>query len=140
MELIKVQAYAEIFEKTFARATPPYTGINIMKVRNENMEKLLENLRVQGEYCVKLGMTLAGLTVREYDSYNTVLWSWHYPKSFTGFEDPRYAEDNRLISEKLAPEWFSLIEDYDWYLIEEEAKDFPNDRGSLFRQIPHSDA
>ena len=131
--------WATVFKGTFELKKPPYTGVNLMTVKKDNLQPLLENLRKQTRFVHDVGATMTALTMSEHDHNYSLLWCFHYPEEFSP-EKAVLHEKYHEIYAVVSPEWFRLIESYDWYLIESDAANFPASSEEIYRQVmPPSD-
>lgn len=133
-------AFMIVFQKTFPTLTLPYTGVSVFKVKHENVEAFVNNLRYQSTYTVELGADLIAFTRREHADYTTFLWGWHYPVTWKGFADATSDEQAKKKTEEIAlkywPQMCTYLESYDWYTYRHEANPVPESVSSVPRLIP----
>lgn len=95
----------------------PYFGTNILDVKPENWDALVENARVQTEAAEKLGGRLHLWSVRDHGDLKRVVWINYYPTVAVADED-FMASDPRFAT--MWQEFCKLVENYRWICTTEQ--------------------
>lgn len=129
-------SYLPVFQETFSAAEPPYTGLNLFRVKAANIDKMVTNIARQITVTEALNGQHYGTSARDYGDYYEFAMTFHYDKDFIGWFNTEYEE---LLIEGNASfmEMCSLVDSYNWYLITDTSKPAPVARDSLDLQVSH---
>lgn len=116
----EAEAWKQIFPAEFAKAKPPYYGVNNVDVRTEDWDAFLENVRAQIKGVEGYGGRLHLWAVSDQGAIKRVVWINYFPKSIMEAA-VNLPEEFHARQMALTDEAMKLYDKYNWCCVSESS-------------------